>query len=137
MSKELPTELKCTNKVEKRWKQGQVTQEKHRAVVPLGRNEVRKNKADPELKLAKGNRKGVYKYVNSKRETRENMGPLLNRAGDQVTNHTEEAKVLNAFFVSVFTDKTDLQESQAPEIKGKVCSKEDYPQRKKTRIRST
>lgn len=136
MSKELLTELRHKNEVEKRWKQGQVTQEKHRAAVPLGRNEVRKTKADPELKLAKGNRKGFYKYINNNRETMENTGPLLNRAGDQVSNHTEDAKVLNVFFTSVFTDTTDLQESHAPEIRGKVWSKEDYPQRRKTRLRS-
>lgn len=51
------------------------------------------------------------------------MGPLLNRAEDQVTNHTEEAKVLNAFFASVFTDKTDLQEPQAPEARGRSGAK--------------
>lgn len=55
------------------------------------------------------------------------MGSLLNRAGDQVTNHTEEAKVLNTFFASVFTGKTDLQEAQAHETRGKVWSKENYP----------
>lgn len=54
------------------------------------------------------------------KETRENMGSLLNRAGDQVTNHTEETKVLNTFFASMFTDKADLQESQAHETRGKV-----------------
>ena len=105
-----------------------MTQEKCRATIPSCRDEVRKTKADPQLKLArdvKSNRKGFYKYINSKRETRENMGLLLNRAREQVTNHTEEAKVLNAFFASVFTDKTDLQESQSPETRGKDWSKED------------
>lgn len=100
-----------------------MTQEKHRASVPMCRDEVRETKADTELKFArdaKGNRKGFYRYINCKREPIENMGPLLNRVGDQMTNHTEEAKVLNAFFVSVFTGKTDFQKSQAPETRGKV-----------------
>jgi len=80
------------------------------------------------LKLArdvKGNRKGFYKC---KRETRENMGPLLKRAGYQMTNHTEAAKVLSAFFASDVTDKTGPQEPQTSETRGKVWSKEDYPQ---------
>ncbi|KAK4828295.1 LOW QUALITY PROTEIN: hypothetical protein QYF61_024960 [Mycteria americana] len=37
----------------------------------------------------------------------------------------EEAEVLNAFFASVFIRKTGLQESQAPETRGKDWSKED------------
>lgn len=64
MSKELLTELRHTNEAWKRKKQRQVTQKKHRAILLLYRNEVRKTKADPELKFVrdvKGNRKGFYK----------------------------------------------------------------------------
>lgn len=53
-----------THEAWKRRKQRQVTQKKHRATLPLYRNEVRKTKADPELKFVrdvKGNRKGFYK----------------------------------------------------------------------------
>lgn len=49
-------------------------------------------------KDAKGNMKGVYKYVNSKRKTRENTRPLLKGAGKLVTKNTEKAKVFNATF---------------------------------------
>lgn len=82
------------------------------------RDEVQKAKAYLEQYLAKdmkGNRKGFCKYINSKRESRENMGSLLNGVREVVTNKMEKAKVLNAFFTSVFNGKTDLQESQNPE----------------------
>lgn len=43
-----------------------------------------------------GNRKCFYEYRNSKRKTGENVGLLLNGAGDLVTKEKEKAKVLNA-----------------------------------------
>lgn len=42
-------------------------------------------------------------------------------------NDMEKAKVLNAFFASVFTCKTGLQESQASETRGEAWSKKDIP----------
>jgi len=44
----------------------------------------------------KSNIKDFYKYVSSKRKTRENMGPLLSRPGDLLTKDqgTEKTKVL-------------------------------------------
>lgn len=68
----------------------------------------------------KGNKKGFYKYVSSKRKTRENMSPLLNGAGELLTNDMGKDEVLNAFFASIFTGKPGLQESQASETRGKV-----------------
>ena len=56
----------------------------------------------------KGNRKGFYKHTNSKR-MRENLGPLLNGAGDLVTYDREKAEVFDAFFAAVFTGGTGLQ----------------------------
>lgn len=92
----------------------------------------RKVKADPELNLAmgaKGNIKGFYKYVNSKRKTRENAGNwawnLLNWSGELVTRNMGKSKVLKAFFALVFKIKTSLHESQAPDTRGEVWSKED------------
>ena len=51
------------------------------------------------------------KYVNSKRKTKENVGPLLNEVGASVTGDTEKAEILNSFFASVFNAKTSPQES--------------------------
>ncbi|GAB0177726.1 target of Nesh-SH3 [Grus japonensis] len=75
----------------------------------------------------KNNKKGFFKYISSKRKTRENVGLLLNEVGDLVTDDTEEAELLNAFFTSVFTAKTDPQESQTLRVREKVSSKEDFP----------
>lgn len=76
-------------------------------------------------KNVKGSNKGFYRYLNSKRKTRENVGPLLNGARELVINDMEKAKVLNAAFVSVFTSKNSFQESQATEARGKLWCKED------------
>jgi len=46
----------------------------------------------------------VFKYVNSKRKTRENVGPLLNEVGALVTGDTEKAEILNTYFASVFNE---------------------------------
>jgi len=59
-------------------------------------------------------------------KTMENVNPLLNVAGDLVTQDMEKAEVLNTF-TSVSASNTGLQESQALETKGKVYSKEDVP----------
>lgn len=55
------------------------------------------------------------------------MGSLLSRAGDLVTGDREKAEVLSAFLPSVFTGKTGLQQSQVPETRENVWSKEDLP----------
>lgn len=38
-----------------------------------------------------GDNKGFYRYIKSKRKTRENVGLLLRGAGDMVTKDMEEA----------------------------------------------
>jgi len=38
-----------------------------------------------------------------------------------------KAKVLLAFFISVFTGKAGLQQPQVPQTRGKLWSKEDLP----------
>lgn len=42
------------------------------------------------------------------------MVPLLNEMGDLVEQDSENAEVLNTFFVSVFTRKSGLQKSKFP-----------------------
>lgn len=54
----------------------------------------------------KDNKKDFFKYVSSKGKVRENVGPLINDVGTLVTWDTEKAELQNAFFASVFTDKT-------------------------------
>ena len=69
---------------------------------------TKKAKAQFELNLAWGvkeNKKGFFKYVNNRRNTKENVGLLLNDVGALVKKDTENAKLLNVFFASVFTAK--------------------------------
>ena len=91
------------------WKKGQATQKEYKEVVKICREKIRKAKAQLELNLAagvKGNKKLFYKYINSKRRTRENIHSLLNEAGHVITENKEKAEVLNAFFTSVFKSQT-------------------------------
>lgn len=55
-----------------------------------------------------GNKKGFYRYISSKRKTRENEDPLLNGNRDLVTKDVKKGEVLNVFFALVLTGKTDL-----------------------------
>ena len=83
-----------------------------------------------ELKLAKeikDNKKGSFKYVNSKGKTREDVSPLLSEVSALVTGDTEKAEVLNSFFASVFNTKTSLQEFQTLEVSKSVWRKKDFP----------
>ena len=52
-----------------------------------------------------------------------------------MTNDMDTAQVLNTFFASLFTIQTGLQESQAPETRGKVWSKEGLLSGKEEEIR--
>ena len=73
------------------------------------RQKIRKAKAQLELNLAagvKGNNKLFYKYINSKRRTRENFHSLQDEAANVTTEDKEKAEVLNAFFTSVFKSQT-------------------------------
>jgi len=49
----------------------------------------------------------------------------MNGAWALVAQDTEVAEALNAAFTSVFTSKTDLQESKAPETRGQVWNGKD------------
>ena len=102
---------------------GQATWEEYKDVVRACRDATRKAKVHLELNLArdvKDNKKGFFKHISSKRKTRDNVGPLLNEVGVLVTEDTEKAELLNAFFASVFTTKADPQESQALEVREKA-----------------
>ncbi|KAK4828562.1 hypothetical protein QYF61_027531 [Mycteria americana] len=66
---------------------------------------IRAAKARLEFKLAstaKDNKKGFFKYVNSKRRTRANIGVLLDEVGHLKNRDVDKAEMFNAFFTSVF-----------------------------------
>jgi len=55
------------------------------------------------------------------------VGPLLNEVGVLVTEDAEMAKLLNAFFPSIFSAKTGPQESQVPEVREEAHREDDFP----------
>ncbi|GAB0208111.1 mitochondrial enolase superfamily member 1 [Grus japonensis] len=127
MSKELLEKLKGKKEAYRMWKKGKATWEEYRDVVRECRDAMRKAKAHLELNVArdvKDNKKGFFKYISSKRKTRENVGPLPNEVGALVTEDTEKVELLNAAFASVFTAKASPQESQTLEEREKVWKKE-------------
>jgi len=138
MSKELLAELRRKRKIHGMWKEGQATWEEYRNVVKACRDAMRKAKAHLELKLArdvKDNKKSFFKYISSKRKTRDNVGLLLNEAGALVTEDAEKAELLNAFFASVFTVKAGPQQSQALEVREEAYRKDDLPPVKEDCVR--
>jgi len=95
MSKKVLAELRQKRKVYGMRKEGQATWEEYRNVVRACRNATRKAKVHLELNLArdvKDNKKGFFNYISSKRKTRENVGPLLNKVGVLVTEDAEKAE---------------------------------------------
>jgi len=69
-------------------------------------------------------KKGFFRYINNNQKQNENIGLLLNRRGELVTNNTEKAEVLNTSFTSVFTCTVGFQ---AFEMKIQVDANTDPP----------
>lgn len=81
---------------------------------------VKECKEKFEEKLAadiKNNPKAFYAYVNSKRITRTNIGPLKDRTGQLTSDISTMGNILNEFFASVFTDEDS---SNLPEIEEEI-----------------
>ncbi|PKU38009.1 rna-directed dna polymerase from mobile element jockey-like [Limosa lapponica baueri] len=138
MSRELLEKLRWKKEVYRMWKKGLATWEKYRSAVRICRDATGKAKAPLELNVArdvKDNKKGFFKYISSKRKTRENVGPLLNEVGVLVTDDAEKVELLNAFFASVFTAEAGPQEPQTLEVGERAWIKEDSPSIKEDRAR--
>jgi len=111
------------------WKEGQAAWEEYKNVVRACGDAMRKAKAHLELNLArdvKDNKKGFSKYISSKRKSRDNVEPLLNEVGVLVTEDTEKAELLNAFF-AVFAAKIGPLESQSLEVREEAWQTYNLP----------
>ncbi|KAM6364410.1 uncharacterized protein J5M81_015706 [Pluvialis apricaria] len=130
LNRELWLDLRKKRKTYILWKRGLATYKDYQDVTKLCRGKIRRAKAQSELSLAaavKDNKKRFFQYINRKRKTRENVGPLMNETGALVVEDTEKAELLNAFFSLVFAAKAVPRESQTLEARGKVWREEDFP----------
>jgi len=140
MSKQVLAKLKWKKKVCRMRKEGQATWEEYRNIVRVCKDATRKAKVHLELNLArdiKDNKKGFFNYIISKQKTRKNAGPLLNEVGALVTEYTEKAELLNAFFASVSTAKANPQESQSWEVREKPGERKTFPGSRRIRLEIT
>ena len=114
MNRELLLRLQEKKRVYLLWKKGRATQKEYKEVVKMCREKIRKAKAQLEFNLAagvKGNKKLFYKYISSKRRTKENLHSLLEESENVTTEDNEKAEVLNAFFMSVYKSQTSYSQS--------------------------
>ncbi|NXT06727.1 RTJK polymerase, partial [Prunella fulvescens] len=128
LNRELLDKLRWKRKVYRSWKEGLATWEEYKAIVRGCRQATRKAKASLELNLARGvkdNRKGFFKYIADKTNTRGNVGPLINGEGALVTEDTEKAELLNTF-VSVYSAGVCPEEPRAPEAPEEARTREKF-----------
>uniref|UniRef100_A0A8C4TS77 RPTOR independent companion of MTOR complex 2 n=1 Tax=Falco tinnunculus TaxID=100819 RepID=A0A8C4TS77_FALTI len=92
------------------WKQGQVSREDYRAVVHMCREKTLKAKAQLQWKLASVvlNNKG-FKYINSKRMSKENTELILVEDGQLTNRDEEEAEVFSVFLPQSLRMLIDLR----------------------------
>ncbi|NXI08561.1 RTBS polymerase, partial [Irena cyanogastra] len=128
LNRELLGKLKWKKRVYRSWKEGLATWEEYKSVVRGCREATRKAKASLELNLArevKDNRKGFFKYIAGKANTRGNVGPLMNEVGALETEDKKKAELLNAFFASVYTAGGCPEEPRTPEAPEEVRIEEE------------
>ncbi|KAK4815141.1 hypothetical protein QYF61_017582 [Mycteria americana] len=83
----------------------------------------------PKLKLASvvsDNKKGIFKYVNSKRRSK-NIGPIFVEDGHLTNRNEEKAEAFNAFFASVFNNTDRPWASHSLELEDHDCGNSDFP----------
>ena len=115
LNRELLLGLRKQRKVYHLWRKGQTTQEEYRGLVRLCREEIRKAKAQLELRLAtvvRDNKKCFYKYISNKKRAKQSLHPLLDVRGNIATKEEGKAEVLNVFFASVFNSQTGYSQSR-------------------------
>lgn len=83
------------------------------------------------LKLARtvmDNKKEVFfKYINGKRQMRNNTGPLQDEDGHLTNRDRDKAEVFNTFFASVFSTDAAPRGSHCPELKDHDCENVQLP----------
>lgn len=73
----------------------------------------------------KGSKKELYKYINSKSKTKENVCLQLKGAEELVTQDTENTEVFSTTFPPVYTSRTGLQKFKHLKTRGKLWINED------------
>jgi len=118
LTRELLLELRRKKKMYGCWKEGQAMRKEYRDDVRVCREKICVAKAQLELKLAMsvGDIKKAFRYVNRKRRTKENIGPLLDGEGLLTDNEIGKAETFNAFFTSVFNTNDGLRDPGYPEL---------------------
>ena len=85
-------------------------QEDYRAVLQICREKTQKAKVQLELKLASilsENKKGFFKYVNSKRRLKNTIRPIHAEDGHLTNRDEEKAEACNTFLASFLVILTD------------------------------
>ncbi|KAK4831434.1 hypothetical protein QYF61_017565 [Mycteria americana] len=123
-------ELKRKKELYDLWKRGQASQEDYRAMVRICREKTRNAKAQLDLKLASvvsDNKKGFFKYINSKRRAKENIGLILVEDGNLTNRDEEKPEAFNAFFASVFSNIDRPWAAWSPDSEDYECGNSDFP----------
>jgi len=62
------------------------------------------------------NKKGLFRYIGQKRQTKESVPPLKNEKGELTSSDMEKAEALNEFFASVLMIIWAFQAFCVPEL---------------------
>jgi ribonuclease P/MRP protein subunit RPP40 len=121
MNKGIKRLIQLKQKAWKRFKEGRTNtlQFKYKKLRNEVISKIREAKKSYELKLvqkAKSNRKCFYTYANKKnsKSTKNNIGPLVDGSGKEISDNKGIINELNNFFATVFTEEKNVS---YPEIK--------------------